>query len=50
MFIARKFSNDLAGRTLDDLRRPLVRVLHLAGSAQAPEFFDMDDELTSGDT
>jgi hypothetical protein len=46
VFIARKFYNDLAGRTIDDRRRPLVRVLHLYGSALAPVFFDMDDELS----
>jgi hypothetical protein len=49
VFIARKFYNDLAGRTLDARRRPLARVLHLSGSARAPEFFDMDDTLTDGD-
>ena len=46
---ARKFYNDLAGRTLDDRRRPLARVLHLSGTARAPEFFDIDDALTGGD-
>ena len=45
VFIARKFYNDLAGRTIDDRRRPLARVLHLYGSAKAPVFFDMDDEV-----
>ncbi|HEY3880783.1 MAG TPA: hypothetical protein VGM12_19500 [Trebonia sp.] len=50
VFIARKFYNDLAGRTLDARRRPLARVLHLSGSAGAPEFFDMDDELTEADS
>ena len=49
VFIARKFYNDVAGRTLDARRRPLVRVLHLSGSARPPEFFEMDDELTDGD-
>ena len=49
VFIARKFYNDVAGRTLDARRRPLARVLHLSGSARPPEFFEMDDELTDGD-
>ena len=49
VFIARKFYNDVAGRTLDARRRPLARVLHLSGSARQPEFFDMDDELANGD-
>ena len=47
--IARMFYNDLAGRTLDARRRPLVRVLHLAGRARPPEFFDMDDALADGE-
>ena len=49
VYLARKFHNDLAGRTLDDRRRPLARVLHLSGTAQPPEFFDIDDALTGGD-
>lgn len=49
VFIARKFYNDVAGRTLDARRRPLARVLRLSGSARQPEFFDMDDTLTDGD-
>jgi len=49
VFIARKFYNDVAGRTIDARRRPLARVLRLSGSANQPEFFDMDDELTEGD-
>ncbi len=49
VFIARKFYNDVAGRTIDARRRPLARVLRLSGSAKQPEFFDMDDELTDGD-
>ena len=47
MFIARKFYNDLAGRTVYARRRPLARVIRLAGSAQLPRFFDMDDEIHS---
>jgi hypothetical protein len=45
VFIARKFYNDLAGRTVDARRRPLARVLRLAGSAPLPAFFDMDDTV-----
>jgi len=49
VFIARKFYNDVAGRTIDARRRPLARVLRLSGSAKQPEFFDMDDALTDDD-
>jgi hypothetical protein len=49
VYLARKFYNDLAGRTMDDRRRPLALVLHLAGTARQPEFFDMDDALVDGD-
>ena len=49
VYLARKFYNDLAGRTLDDRRRPLARILHLSGTATAPEFFDIDDALVDGD-
>jgi hypothetical protein len=45
VFIARKFYNDVAGRTIDARRRPLARVLRLSGTARQPEFFDMDDEV-----
>jgi hypothetical protein len=45
VFIARKFYNDLAGRTVYARRRPLARALRLAGSAKLPEFFDMDDAI-----
>jgi hypothetical protein len=48
VFIARKFYNDLAGRTVDARRRPLARVLHLSGSAEQPEFFDIDDAIADG--
>jgi hypothetical protein len=50
VFIARKFYNDVAGRTIDDRRRPLARVLRLWGSAQQPRFFDMDDALADDDS
>jgi hypothetical protein len=45
VFIARKFYNDLAGRTVYARRRPLARALRLAGRAKLPEFFDMDDVI-----
>ncbi len=43
VFIARKFYNDVAARTMDARRRPLARVFRLAGKAPQPEFFEMDD-------
>ena len=49
VFIARKFYNDVAGRTLDARRRPLARVLRLSGSARQPEFFEMEDEISDGE-
>ena len=49
VFIARKFYNDVAGRTLDARRRPLARVLRLSGSARQPEFFEMDDAMSDGE-
>jgi hypothetical protein len=45
VFIARKFYNDLAGRTVYARRRPLARAMRLAGSAPLPRFFDMDDSI-----
>jgi hypothetical protein len=45
VFLARKFYNDLVAVTRDARRRPLARVLRLAGKAPAPEFFEMDDSL-----
>lgn len=47
VFIARKFYNDLAGRTIDARRRPLARTLRLYGGAPQPAFFDMDDEVAA---
>ena len=43
VFLARKFYNDVAARTNDARRRPLVRLLRLAGTAPRPAFFEMDD-------
>jgi hypothetical protein len=49
VFIARKFYNDVAARTIDARRRPLARVFRLSGNAPRPEFFDMDDALGDND-
>ncbi len=48
VFIARKFYNDVAARTIDARRRPLARVFRLSGNAPQPEFFEMDDLLADG--
>jgi len=45
VFVARKFYNDLVAVTRDARNRPLARVLHLVGRAEAPVFFEMDDSL-----
>ena len=49
VFIARKFYNDVAARTMDARRRPLARVFRLAGSAPPPQFFEIDDAPPEGD-
>jgi hypothetical protein len=49
VYIARKFYNDVAARTLDARRRPLARAFRLAGNAPQPEFFEMDDALAEAD-
>ncbi len=49
VYLARKFYNDIAARTGYARTRPLARVLHLAGTAAAPVFFEMDDALTESD-
>jgi hypothetical protein len=49
VYIARKFYNDVAARTLDARRRPLARIFRLAGNAPPPEFFEMEDSLSDGD-
>jgi hypothetical protein len=48
VFIARKFYNDVAGRTIYARSRPLARTLHLEGSAKQPEFFEMEDTIIEG--
>jgi hypothetical protein len=50
VFLARKFYNDMVAVTRDARRRPLARALRLAGNAQAPEFFEMDDSLIADKT
>ena len=45
VYIARKFYNDVAARTLDARRRPLARIFRLSGNAPQPEFFEMEDSL-----
>jgi hypothetical protein len=47
VFLARKFYNDAVSETRAARRRPLARVLRLAGKAGTPEFFEMDDSLTA---
>jgi hypothetical protein len=47
VFLARKFYNDAVSETRDARRRPLARVLRLAGKAEMPEYFEMDDSLTA---
>jgi hypothetical protein len=47
VFLARKFYNDAVNETRDARRRPLARVLRLAGKAELPEYFEMDDSLTA---
>jgi hypothetical protein len=46
VFLARKFYNDVVARTLEARRRPLARVFRLAGRADRPVFFEMDDVLS----
>ncbi|HEX4831856.1 MAG TPA: hypothetical protein VH478_12280 [Trebonia sp.] len=45
VFLARKFYNDVAARTIDARHRPLARVFHLSGTAAEPAFFEMEDSL-----
>jgi hypothetical protein len=49
VYIARKFYNDVAARTIDARRRPLARVFRLSGNAPQPEFFEMDDTVAESD-
>jgi hypothetical protein len=45
VFLARKFYNDAVAATAAARRRPLVRLLRLAGGAPLPEFFEIEDSL-----
>ena len=49
VYIARKFYNDVAARTIDARRRPLARIFRLSGNAPPPEFFEMDDALADAE-
>jgi hypothetical protein len=46
VYIARKFYNDVAARTIEARNRPLARIFRLSGTAAQPEFFEMDDGMT----
>ena len=48
VFLARKFYNDAVAAILAARRRRLVRLLHLAGGAPVPAFFEIDDAPPSG--
>jgi hypothetical protein len=45
VFLARKFYNDAVATIRAARRRPLVRLLRLAGSAPLPDFFEIEDSL-----
>ncbi len=47
VFLARKFYNDAVAVTREARRKPLVRVLRLAGGAELPDFFEIDDSLVA---
>jgi hypothetical protein len=49
VLVARKFYNTAVAVTRDARRKPLVRLLRLAGHAELPEFFEMDDALAVAD-
>jgi hypothetical protein len=48
VFLARKFYNDIAARTIEARQRPLARTFRLSGHAPQPAFFEMDDALSPG--
>jgi hypothetical protein len=51
VFLARKFYNDAVATTRAARRRPLARLLRLAGSAPLPDFFEIEDSLVgNGET
>jgi hypothetical protein len=45
VFLARKFYNDAVAATRSARRRPLARLLRLAGGAPLPAFFEIEDSL-----
>ncbi|HUA31947.1 MAG TPA: hypothetical protein VMC03_23915 [Streptosporangiaceae bacterium] len=45
VFLARKFYNDAVAATRDARRKPLARLLRLAGGAPLPQFFEIEDSL-----
>jgi hypothetical protein len=45
VFLARKFYNDAVAVTQAARRRWLARLLRLAGNAELPDFFEIDDSL-----
>jgi hypothetical protein len=45
VFLARKFYNDAVAATRAARRRPLARLLRLAGGAPLPDFFEIEDSL-----
>ncbi len=47
VFLARKFYNDAVANTRAARAKPLARVLRLAGGAELPEFFEIDDSLVA---
>ena len=49
VLVARKFYNTAVAVTRDARRKPLVRLLRLAGHAKLPGFFEMDDSLAVAD-
>ena len=49
VFLARKFYNDIAARTIEARQRPLARTFRLAGHAPQPAFFEMEDVLFPGE-
>lgn len=50
VFLARTFYNDAVVATVAARRRPLARLLRLAGGAPMPEFFEIEDSLAPGGT
>jgi hypothetical protein len=45
VFVARKFYNTAVAVTREARRKPLARLFRLAGNAQLPQFFEIDDSL-----